>query len=113
MNLGKQACLDDIQQINQILLPIEFFFPFSLCLGGNTYMYNRLQLPALRQSHIPFLGRLCMPAPSVCFWIPRLWLCHPGSFTSVHEFTRAEDVALPQELYTHVHTAHARAGPIE
>ena len=36
-------------------------------------------------SHIPFSGRLCMPAPSVCFWTPRLSLGHPGSFMSVHE----------------------------
>ena len=36
-------------------------------------------------SHIPFSGRLCMPAPSVCFWTPRLSLGHPGSFWSTHE----------------------------
>ena len=36
-------------------------------------------------SHIPFSGRLCMPAPSVCFWTPRLSPGHPGSFTSVHD----------------------------
>ena len=36
-------------------------------------------------SHIPFSGRLCMPAPSVCFWTPRLSLGHPGSFKSAHD----------------------------
>ena len=43
-------------------------------------------------SHIPFSGPLCMPAPSVCFWTPRILLGHPGSFTSVHSLTSlAED----------------------
>ena len=36
-------------------------------------------------SQVPFSGRLCMLAPSVCFWTPRLSLGHPGSFKSVHE----------------------------
>ena len=55
-------------------------------------------------SHIPFSGRLCMPALSVCFWTPRLSLGHTGSLTSVHKLAStdscltslAEEVALLQ-----------------
>merc|ERR1711963_992334 len=66
---------------------IFFFFflssLFSLCLGGNAYV-TVFNCPPVG-SHIPFSGRLCTPAPSVCFWTPRLSLGHPGSFTSVHD----------------------------
>ena len=60
-----------------------FLSLFSLCLGQNTYR-TIFNCPPVG-SHIPFSRRLCMPAPSVCFWTPRLSLGHPGSFMSVHD----------------------------
>ena len=72
-----------INQVHNSFLFFSFLSLFSLCLGGNTYVTVSNCPPV--GSHIPFSGRLCMPAPSVCFWTPRLSLGHPGSFTSVHE----------------------------
>ena len=79
---------DDCTELGQYALNFVYSFllslAISLCLGGYTYATFYSICPPVC-SHIPFLGRLCMPAPSVCFWTPRLSLGHPGSFTSVHE----------------------------
>ena len=63
------------------------FFLFFLC---SSYAKEDIRMRPFSiylplGSHILFSGRLCMPAPSVCFWTPRLSLGHPGSFTSVHD----------------------------
>ena len=61
-----------------------FFLQRSPCAQEDVRMRPFSICPPVG-SHIPFSGRLCMPAPSVCFWTPRLSLGHPGSFTSVHD----------------------------
>ena len=49
------------------------------------YVCDRFSICPPVGSHIPFSGRLCMPAPSVCSETPRLSLGHPGSFKSAHD----------------------------
>ena len=54
-------------------------------------------------SNIPFLGRLCIPAPSICFWTSRLSLGH-SSFMSMHELKFMHTQTVP--LFNVPHGRH-------
>ena len=63
------------------------FFLFFLCVlyAKEDIRMQPFSIYLPLGSHILFSGRLCMLAPSVCFWTPRTSLGHPDSFKTVHE----------------------------
>ena len=79
-------CYILIKLYNRMIISMNFslFFLCSLYAMEEIHMRPFSIYPPLG-SHILFLGRLCMPATSVCFRTPRLSLGHPGSLTSVHD----------------------------
>ena len=79
-------CYILIKLYNRMIISMNFslFFLCSLYAMEDIRMRPFSIYPPLG-SHILFLGRLCMPATSVCFRTPRLSLGHPGSLMSVHD----------------------------
>ena len=93
----------------------------SLCLGGYTYatvfQFARPQAAAFRLRGVCACRHYLSVSGPLDFRLVIQVLLRPCMILNACVHRRhpcltslAEDVALPQEQYTHIHTAHARAG---